>query len=147
MFHHFKDLFAPAAPDPAEAEREARRAAAALMVEAAHADGVCDPEELTVIDAALSRLYGLTPATAAALRREAEQAVAEATDSYRFTSAVKEAMNLAQRIGLLTELWRVVLADGRRDAAEETFMRKLAGLLYVPDQDSARARRRAERQD
>lgn len=144
MFRHFKTLFAPNAPDPHAAEREARRAAAALLVEASLADGACDPAELEVIDAALGRLYGLDAAAARALRAEAEQAVAVAVDSYRFTSAVKGAMTVAQRIDLLTELWRVVLADGRRDDAEEAFMRRLAGLLYVPDQESALARARAE---
>lgn len=144
MFREFQKLFASAEPDPEAAAREARRAAAALLVEASLSDGERPPEELAVIDAALGRLYALTPAAAQALRAEAEQAVADAVDSYRFTAAVKSAMTVEERVGLLTELWRVVLADGRRDSAEETFMRRLAGLLYVPDQESARARREAE---
>jgi len=39
-------------------------------------------------------------------------------------------------------LWRVVMADGQRDAHEDSMMRMTASLLGITDQDSNAARLR-----
>jgi uncharacterized tellurite resistance protein B-like protein len=39
-------------------------------------------------------------------------------------------------------LWEVAYADGRLHHMESSLIRRVAGLLYVPDQDSGAARRR-----
>jgi len=43
---------------------------------------------------------------------------------------------------LMEMLWEVVFADGEEHAFETNLMRRLAGLLYVTDQESGAARRR-----
>jgi len=39
-------------------------------------------------------------------------------------------------------LWEVVQADGVVDALEDTLLRRIGGLLYVPDRERGAARQR-----
>ena len=39
-------------------------------------------------------------------------------------------------------VWRVIYADGDLDHNESSLVRRLSGLLYVPDQDAGLARQR-----
>jgi uncharacterized tellurite resistance protein B-like protein len=48
-----------------------------------------------------------------------------------------------QRLSILEDLWRVVLADGERDAHEDALIRRLAPLLGLSDRDRAEARHAA----
>lgn len=130
------------APLPAP---EARLALAALMVRLARADGSYGAEEARRIDRVLAARHGLSPFAAASLRLEAEQLETEAPDTVRFTRALKDAVALEDRAGLLEALWTVALADGSRDADEEQVIRLVASLLGLNDRDSALARQRAER--
>jgi uncharacterized tellurite resistance protein B-like protein len=41
-------------------------------------------------------------------------------------------------------LWEVAYADGNVDDYEANLVRRVAGLLYVPDRDSGAARKRVE---
>jgi len=130
-----------AAPLPRD---QARIALAALMVRLARADGDYAAIEVVRIEAALARRYELTPAQVAALRTEAEAVEAAAPDTVRFTRLLKDAVPLDERIGLIEALWSVVLADGTRDAGEDSLMRMIAPLLGISDTESAMARKRME---
>lgn len=147
MIRKFFDVFVGRAPEfEPHPERPAQLAAAALLVEAARSDGDYAPEERVAIDRVLSETYDLTISAAAQLRIEAEAAQANAVGSHRFTSAVKNAMTYEERVALVESLWRVVLSDGERHETEDSLMRKIVGLIYVEDRDSAAARQRALRQ-
>ncbi|WP_343081272.1 TerB family tellurite resistance protein [Ostreiculturibacter nitratireducens] len=138
-------LLAPVpAPLPAP---EARLALAALLVRLARADGRYDDEETRRIDLVIATRYGLSPFEAAAVRREAEEIEAEAPDTVRFTRALKDAVPHEERMGIMTALWRVALADGERDAEEDALIRLVANLLGISDRDSAIARQRVESQE
>lgn len=117
-------------------------ALAALMVEAARADGDYAEAERAVVTAMLVDLLAVSNAEALALRTAGEAAQAVAPDLVRFTRVVKDTLDEAQRLAVIEALWRVVLADGRREVHEDALMRHLAPLLAVSDRDSARARQR-----
>jgi len=135
-------LLAPApAPLPAS---EARLALGALLVRLARSDDRYTDDEAARIDRVLASRYGLSPFEAAALRRDAEAAEAEAPDTVRFTRALKDAVPHEDRTGILAALWEVALADGSRDAEEDAVIRLVANLLGVSDRDSAIARQRVE---
>ena len=137
-----RSLLAPAPtrlPDP-----DARLALAALMVRVAKTDGLYAAEEVERIEKILLIRYGLSPFEAVDLRRRAEDLEQQAPDTVRFTRALKDAIALEDRVGLIEALWSVALADGLRDEGEDQLMRLLANLLGVKDVDSARARKRAE---
>lgn len=121
---------------------EVQTALAVLMVRLARADGDYAPAEIARIDRVLGGRFALTPPAAARLRAEAETLEAGAPDTVRFTRALKSAVALEERIGLIEALWAVVLADGGRDAQEDRLMRLIAPLLGITDVESGLARQR-----
>ncbi|UWQ18654.1 TerB family tellurite resistance protein [Jannaschia sp. M317] len=123
---------------------DARLALAALMVRVARSDGDYAAAEVSRIDRILMRRHGLDADAAGALRTEAEALEAEAPDTVRFTKAIKDAVSLEDRTAVIEALWSVVLADGTRDADEDSLLRLLANLLGINDRDSNLARLRVE---
>ena len=131
------------APEPTPlSDGDARLALTALLVRIAKADGDYAQAEIERIDRIVTARYGLSPFEAGALRSEAESLEAEAPDTVRFTRAIKDAVPYEGRIGVIESLWQVVLADGDRDAEEDSLVRLAASLLGVNDRDSALARQR-----
>lgn len=128
--------------DPVEAGRVA---IAAVLVEAARSDGGYLDGERAMIDRVLAERFGLAPQAAAALRRRGEEAQAEAVDLVRFTRAIKDAVPHEDRVAVIEAVWRVIYADGALDADEDSLVRRLCGLLYVPDVDAGLARHRVSR--
>lgn len=125
---------------------EERMAVAALLVIAAHADHQYEEVERAQIERLLASRYGLDPAAAAALRVAGEAAEAASTDLYRFTATIKSKIAHEERLGVIEAMWRIVLADGKRDMHEEALMRRVADLLGVDPRESIEARRRIERE-
>ncbi|MFP7673573.1 TerB family tellurite resistance protein [Marivita sp. S0852] len=144
MFGDFlKRLTAPD-PDPLP-DADARLALTALLVRVARTDGDYDDSEKNRIDRIAASRYGLSPFEASKLRGEAEGLEAEAPDTVRFTSAIKDAVAYEDRIGVIEALWAVVLADGVREAEEDALLRLVSKLLGINDRDSALARQRVAR--
>jgi len=143
MFGKLLDSLFGSAPEPL-APTDARLALAALMVRVARTDGNYAATEIDAIDRTLEARYGMSSAQALALRTEAEGLEAEAPDTVRFTRAIKDFVPFEERMAVFEALWTVALADGHRDDYENALMRLLAPLLGLTDQESARARQRAE---
>lgn len=130
------------ATDPAPIpDADARVALGALLVRLARADGDYQEVEATRIDQILAKRYGLTAAATADLRSECEALEREAPDTVRFTRAIKDAVPYEDRRAVISAMWEIVLADGARDAQENSLMRMVAPMLGVTDQDSNAARR------
>jgi len=134
-------LLSPAAPRLTD--MDARLALAALMVRIARTDHFYAAEEVERIERVLVQRYGLDPFAAADLRRAAEDLETAAPDTIRFTRALKDAMPLVDRAGLLQSLWSVALSDGSRDSDEDQMLRLIANLLGLSDVESGLARQRA----
>jgi uncharacterized tellurite resistance protein B-like protein len=124
-------------------EPDAKLALAALLVRVARADDHYAETETTRIDRALAAHFGLSAFAASTLRAEAEAFEAIAPDTVRFTRALKAAVLLEDRMGLMQAMWSVALADGMRDAEEERLLRLVANLLGLSDVESALARQKA----
>jgi uncharacterized tellurite resistance protein B-like protein len=125
-------------------EEDQRIAVAALLVIAAHADHDYAEAERAQIDLVLAQRYKLAAAAAAALRVQGEAAEAAASDLYRFTSLIKKGVPHEERSAVIEAMWRVVLADDRREMHEEALMRRVTDLLGLDSRDSVEARRRAQ---
>lgn len=124
-------------------EEEAMRlAASALLVETAIMDGHFDETERATIQRLLSARFSIEPETAAALIAEAEQAVGESHQLFRFTKAINDHFTPDQRVELMEMLWEVAYADGVLDDYEENLLRRIAGLIYVTDRDRGLTRNR-----
>jgi uncharacterized tellurite resistance protein B-like protein len=133
-------LFTPDAQLP---EPDAQTALAALLVRVARADGDYAPLEISSIDQALATQFNLSPTAAQTLRTQGEALESEAPDTVRFTRALKSAVTLDHRMGLMTALWQTALADGTRNDEEDRLLRLVSNLLGLTDVESALARQKA----
>jgi len=126
------------APD----EEAMRLAASALLVETAIMDGRFDETERATIQRLLGARFSLEAADAGALVAEAEQAVGESHQLFRFTKSINDHFSSDQRVELMEMLWEVAYADGVLDDYEENLLRRIAGLIYVTDRDRGLTRNR-----
>ena len=133
-----------ASPDSAAANRphNIQLATAALLLEVARADHVTENLELDAVEWAIGRVFDLSPAEANELIDLAEREVHESTSHFGFTSLVKDNFTPEQKVDLVEMLWRVAIADGRVDKYEESLLRRIADLIYVPHSDFIRAKLR-----
>ena len=74
-------------------------------------------------------------------RRERLQA-RNATELFHFTRIVNERLSPEQRVELIEMLWEVAYADGVLDQYEDSLLRRIGGLIYVPDRERGMARQR-----
>ncbi len=117
--------------------------AAALLVEAAQMDADFDAVERTKILDLVRARFELSEAEAQSLLELAGDKVANANQLYGFTRVVKDNFDHEERVELIEMLWEVVYADGTLHDLEASLMRRVAGLIYVPDRESGAARKRA----
>jgi uncharacterized tellurite resistance protein B-like protein len=144
MFDRVKALLLGEAPPPVAAWRDddVEVAAAALLIEAARADGQIDPLERATIVDLLGRRFGVDPAAATALMELGARANERSVQLHRFAHTLNQHCSEAERIELIEMLWAVVYADGALSAYEANLLRRIGGLLYVDDRDRGAARKR-----
>lgn len=129
---------------PAVAPRdELATAAAVLLARAAALDGGVDERERRVAADRLVERFGVPRDEIDRVMAEAAHTAEESVDLYGFTRILKDRLDHDGRLLLMETLWEVVYADGALHDYEAQLMRRLAGLLFVGDRDSAVARKRA----
>jgi len=147
MLNRIKSLLAGEDRDSAPAKNHSisdkQLAAAALLVEAAHMDTSFDQAERTTIERAVQRRFDLNEEEAATLIAEAEKVQNESNQLLHFTRTIKDHFPEEERVELMEMLWEVVYADGELDQYEANLMRRIGGLIYVPDRERGEARKRA----
>lgn len=121
---------------------EKEMAACALMIEAATLDGNLCGDELEAIKAIAIRSFGLDNEETAALIAEATRAQDSSNQLVRFTRAIKEHYDVEERVEIIEMLWEVVYADGVLHEYEDNLLRRIGGLIYVPDRERGEARKR-----
>jgi uncharacterized tellurite resistance protein B-like protein len=119
-----------------------RRKGAAPVVEAAKLDGTFDEAERTRITALLEERFGMAADDIAALIAAADEETDLAGGLYGFTKTVRDNFDHAERVSMIEMLWEVAYADGVLHDFEANMLRRVAGLLYVTDQESGTARKR-----
>lgn len=127
-------------PEPDVSEPDVSLAATVLMVEIMKADHDTDDAERDELLRAISLLTGKQGPDASALLQEAEDASADAPDLYHFTHVVHNTFSPEQKFTLLKALWRVAYADDELDKYEESTIRRIAELLYIPHSEFIRAK-------
>ena len=130
-------------PDADAALDQTLVAAAALLVEAARMDDHFDEGERAVIRRVLGNRFGLAEADTDKLLAAAERANHETNQLFRFTHVLVTRLSPEQRIPIIDMLWDVAYSKGTLSPEEDALIRKIAGLLYVPDRDRGLARQRA----
>jgi len=146
MLDKIKSLFGASADGGATAKssthEEHHIAAAVLLVEAARLDGVFEDIERQTIADLLAKGLELDPTEVAKLIDVAVAQHDDAVEIFRFTNQVKEAFDETQRIQMIEMLWEVVYSDNVLHDYEANLLRRVAGLLHVPDRQSGEARKR-----
>jgi uncharacterized tellurite resistance protein B-like protein len=120
---------------------ELQLALTALLIEAAHSDDHFDQLERTAIARILERRFGLAAPEIRSLLAQGE-AAAESAELFHFTRTVNERLSPGERVELVEMLWEVAYADGVLDEYEDSLLRRVGGLIYVPDRERGMARQR-----
>src|SRR5689334_22014458 len=131
------------APEPQPEEHDDLQVAVAvLLVEAARMDATFDQKERATIERLLTERFSLSVEATQRLIALAESKADRSNQLYPFTRLAVERMDDQQRVRLIEMLWEVAYADGVLDADEDALLRRVAGLIYVSDQDRGAARQR-----
>lgn len=118
-------------------------AIASLLVVAAKNDDSYHQDEHDTIKRHLAERFELAPDAAERLIELAETEAEHSSELYSFTRTIKDASDHEERVEFMQMLWEVVYSDGELHDYEARLMRLVTGLLYVPDQESGMARKRA----
>lgn len=143
MTGFFSKLFGGGRDAPPRRDLDPHEAAAALLVEAALADGIYANLESDMIAEILVTSFDMPAERADALLERGEELAEDATDTHALTRHVKR-LPEAERTRIIEGLYKVSLADGEACKFEEAFVRHVASLLHIDDISRVSARKRAE---
>src|SRR5262245_49629689 len=144
MIEQMLDFLTGRAPPTVAADGdELELAVATLLIEAARMDDDFDATERAAIERVLIARFDLAPTAVQALVEEAEAAVRHSTQFFPFTQEICKRLEPEARVRIIEMLWEVAYADGVLDPQEDMLLRRIAGLIYVPDGERGAARKRA----
>ena len=140
------DSLFPPSPDssPAAKDHALQLATAVLLVEVMRADIDFHASERAAVLVGLCDQFKLSEDEAARLTELAETAAKEATDLFAFTSRINQRFDMAQKLSMVEQMWRVAYADGVLSGHERHVMWRIADLLHVPQGAYVNARMRAQ---
>ena len=145
MLKTLQSLFFPDQPATQTAlETRVDAAVAILLMEVARADFDVAEGELEVIRNTLIEDFSMEREAADELVRHAAAEVDDSTGFFPFVRVLNEQLDPDQKRQVVETLWRVAYADAGKHHLEESVIRQIADLLYVPHSDFIRARLRAE---
>jgi uncharacterized tellurite resistance protein B-like protein len=121
-----------------------KMAAAVLFVEIMHADHQVDKRERQIVKRALLESFSLTRQDAEELLQQAEDRVKDVISLHEFTSLLHSRLSNEEKVMLIEQIWRIILADDDVDKYEEHLVRRIAELLYVSHRDYIRAKLSAQ---
>jgi uncharacterized tellurite resistance protein B-like protein len=114
----------------------------ALLIEAAYSDDHFDEPERAVIARLIERRFNLSASEARTLLAAGEVAATESTELFHFTRIINDRLSFEERVELVEMLWEVAYADRVLDEYEDSLLRRVGGLIYVPDPERGMARQR-----
>lgn len=136
-------LTGSAQPVPAKKAKDFELAVTALLIEAERMDDRFDASERAMIEHVLAAKFKMSPAEVQELIAAAEKAVRDATQLFPFTQKIVKTMPPDDRHHILELMWKVAYADGTLDPHEDMLLRRIAGLLHIPDRERGLARQSA----
>ena len=132
MLERLKQLLAEESPTaPEDGPELARIATCVLMLEVARIDEEFSDDERSRILEILQERYSLSAEDARELLEESERMRDKSVDVWQFTHQINKACSQAEKLEIVEEVWRVVVADGGIHGHESHFMRQLSRLLNL----------------
>ena len=118
-------------------------AATALLIETARADDHFDESELAQIEQTLVNVLNIDASHIKQTLESAQQDLDQATCLHELTSIINNDWEFKAKVNLIEAMWKVVLTDQHIDPNEHHLMRKIKGLLHIPQSEYIAAKLRA----
>lgn len=118
-----------------------------MLVEMASADNDIAEEEAQEICFSVASRFGIDEDEVPELVQIAISARQESSKIDDFVSTINHSFNEAQRIQILSMVWKVVLADGKIDKFEERFLVQLKTRFQLSEEALEEARKLAQAED
>ncbi len=119
----------------AGSEKKLQTATYALFIELAYSDDEFSAEERTFIHNLIKSQFGLSEDEMSELSLLAEQRMKSNVSLYDYTDIINHHFSTSEKYEVLKNLWRLILVDGKLDAHEEYFIRKVSGNLHMEHKD------------
>ncbi len=129
---------------PETREHGLRLATAALLMEMTRADFESSAEERALVVDLMQHEFDLSAEETRELADLALQEAREAISLYQFTGLINDHLSPQEKVRVVEMLWQVAFADRMLDKYEESLVRKVAELLYVPHRDFIQAKHRVQ---
>ena len=117
-----------------------KMASAALMVEVMVSDGQLEREEQGAIKTLLTTTFDLSLAECEELFSLAQSEVKDSTSLYEFTGQVNLHFSADDKFELIKHMWHVAFIDNELDKYEESLIRQVADLIYLPHSQFIKAK-------
>jgi len=127
-----------------EVSNDIRLATAVLLLEMAQVDGGYTSEEGRSLFQALEKEFGLTKEMTHSLLEKAEQNVGGPGRIDHFVQIINSSFDDLQRQRVLSDVWKIVSADGVTSEREQKFAVYLREKLGLSMEQSLRARKMSE---
>jgi len=117
-----------------------QKASAALLVETMLSDNLIDKKEQESVKALLTKTFDLSAEECDELFNLARSEVADSTSLYEFTGQVNLHFSADDKFELIKHMWHVALIDNVLDKYEESLIRQVADLIYLPHSQFIKAK-------
>lgn len=140
VFDRLRKIFSGAEIPTNDNEAALHLAAAVLLIEVTKSDDRLDEDEILRLRATLQRDWLLNEADLDGLVEFAHDVSDSGALLHEHAALINSSFSSAQKLDLIRSLWQVAGADGHVHDNEELMIRRLAGLLNVPDGELRRCR-------
>lgn len=140
LFDRLKEAIQPDEGRSRDPGRAQHIAAAVLLLEMAHADNNHDPAEYDEIRCQLKAHFHLSTGEVEELIDAAAPEARGAVSLYEYLKTLNKGLDMSEKREVLEMLWRVAYADEELDPHEESLLRDLAELLYLPHEQFLKAK-------
>jgi len=115
-------------------DKESVTGIAALLVHAANIDEIYSDHEKDLIKNFIKSY--LKDDNANEILKKAEMIESNSNQLLNYTNIIKKnSMNI--KTDIIEHLWRVIISDNTVDQYESNLVRRICGLIYFPDKESA----------
>lgn len=144
MIDVLKKFFAPTSKAEDKKDDESVLVATcALFLEIANIDGEFSESERDNILNILTKSHGLQKSHAEQIMIESAAELKRSIDSWKFAKMVNNSFSKEDKIRIVEQMWKLVMADGHLDQHEVYLTNKLAGLLHIDHKDFVAAKLKA----
>ena len=110
-------------------DKENLKGVAALLVHVARVDEAYTDKEKQIIK---SFINSFNESDGELILKEAEELESNSNQLLSFTRAVKD-QELEVKKEIIEHLWKIIISDENVDQYESNLMRRICGLIYLPD--------------